>query len=217
MENQNLSRDLINKLTDFLVCNIGEKAKYGITYVMAYKEDTAVCKDGMAIREAIKNEGLKSEEIFRVYEVSNGYIFDMNLNICRKISMLLAEAVAASNGGKSPRGDLIADTPMKRRSKDMTKLAELCKKQYESGKTTFDIALFSRNTVPTINIQGTDRAGNKVSISYDAFALKHWDVAEMSLDILVPKYGIKVSRIAPGEILSSKTGVRFTLTLARAV
>lgn len=215
-----ISKQLIDGLTDFLVVNIESRAKDGITYAMAFKEgDTALIEKCKGIKENVLKEGYGQDQVFRVYEVSNGYIFDMDLSIAKYITKELAKVVAKNNKLVLPTDDLIGDAPEKRRRKDMQKLAKYCKSQYEKGINVFEVALFSRNSVPKITITGSDAANNgrdkSVIVVYNAYAIRHWDIEEVNRNLLVPT-GIRIAKIRPCEILPSKTGVRFELSLDRA-
>ena len=211
-----IPKELYGKLTEFLTVEIESKVLDGITYVLALKNDAD--RENIEKYQRIKESALKSgagpNEVFRVYELSNGYIFDMDLNIAKQITYLLSKKVNQQSGGKTPVGDFIADKPEKRRQEDMKKLAKKCIAQFKEGKKVFDVALFSRNSVPRIQITAKDGAGKDTVITYDAYAVRHWDIEEINAKLLA-KEGIKIARIEPREVLPSKTGVRFTLHLAK--
>lgn len=217
MAEAKLSKTLLDKLTDFLVNNISEKAMDGITYAMCFKDDKDMVEKGKIIKEEAIKSGFNQDEVFRVYEVSNGYIFDMDLKVAKFLTAEISKIVAKETQGKTPQGDLIGNNPEKRRSEDMMGLAKFCKSQYEKGILNFEVALFSRNSVPRIVVQGTDKKGKPVTVTYNAYAIRHWDIEEINQKVLMPKYGIRINRIKPCEIISSKTGVRFEIQLARAM
>lgn len=208
------SNELLNKLTEFLVCEIGAKALDGITYAMVLKDDKQLyerCKD--IKREAIKC-GYANDEVFRIYAVANGYIMDMDLSVAKKITIELSKAVAKANGNETPVGDLIGEGPSKRRKDDMLGLAKHIKKEYDNGKRVIEVALFSRNSVPRIIVNGIGPDGQLLPIKYAAFAIRHWDLENVNANILIPA-GIRIARIEPMEVLPSKTGVSFKLCLEK--
>lgn len=212
-----LSKELVNGLTGFLVTNIESKALDGITYVMAFKNDKELIEDCKHIKEeAIKN-GFNNDQCFRIYELVNGYIFDMDLSVAKFLTKKLYHAVTKDQNGS--HGDLIGDRPEQRRREDMKKLAKYCKSQYEKGIQTFEVALFSRNSVPRIVVSGSEKGpgnkGNGIIAQYNAFAIRHWDIEEINATLLGP-IGLKISKIKPCEILPPKTGVRFEITVTRA-
>lgn len=210
-----LSKKLVDRLTDFQINNIESKALDGITYVMAFKSDTKLINKCKEILEETKSIGCKENEIFRAYELPNGYIFDMDLAISKFIVKKLAEAVAKEQQLDVGDGDIIGNRPEKRRREDMEKLAKYCVEQFKKGETHLEVALFSRNSVPKIMISGTEKGTNKkIMASYRAFAIRHWDIEAVNNQLLATK-GIRISRIKPCEILPSKTGVRFEITLQR--
>ena len=203
-------------LTEFLVCEIGSKALDGITYAMVTKEkkDKDVFQRYMDIRDEVSKCGFGQDEIFRAYELSNGYIFDMDLNIAKKITIKLAQAVQKTNGVAVGDGDLIGDSPEKRRKSDMLGLARFIQQEYNKGKDLVEVALFSRNSVPHIIISGKAPNGNLVTERFNAYAIRHWDIETVNSKLLIPA-GIRIARIEPFEILPSKTGVKFGMYIEK--
>lgn len=206
------SNELLNKLTEFLVCEIGSKALSGITYAMVLKNDKD--KEMYDRYKSIKDEVLKcgyaNDEVFRIYEVGNGYILDMDLSVTKKITYELSKAVAKANNASV--GDLIGDGSSKRRKDDMLGLAKYIKKEYDLGNRVVEVALFSRNSVPRIIVTGVGPNGEILPIKYPAFAVRHFDLESINANILIPA-GIRVARIEPMEILPSKTGVSFKMEI----
>lgn len=212
-----VSKELYGKLTEFLTVEIESKVLDGITYVMTLKNenDRESTESYKKIKDVAIKNGLGQNEAFRVYELSNGYIFDMDLTIAKHIAFLLSKKVNQQTKGQMPVGDFIGEKPEKRRQEDMQKLAKKCLTQFKAGKKVFDVALFSRNSVPRIQITGKDKSGKDAVITYDAYAVRHWDIEEINARLLA-KEGIKIAKIEPCEVIPSKTGVRFTLHLDKA-
>lgn len=210
------SPELLNKLTEFLIFEIGEKAMSGITYALVIKNDKD--KEIYERYKDIKKEAVKcgysNNEVFRIYDVSNGYIFDMDLSVVKKISAELSKSVAKTNNNATPSGDLIGENPSKRRKDDMLGLAKYVKQEYDSGKKVVEVALFSRNSVPRIVITGIGPNKEIVPVKYNAYAIRHWDIEAINANILIPA-GIRISRIEPCEVLPSRTGVRFILHIEK--
>lgn len=210
-----ISKQLINMLSEFLVCDINSKAIGGITYTFTLKneKDKPTYEKYAKIKEEALRCGFGPSEAFRVYEVSNGFIFDMDLSIAKYLTAEISRGVAKQNKGATPVGDLIGDMPEKRRREDMVLLGKHLKSQFKKGKRSVEVALFSKNNVPRIEITGEDKNGKQVAIKYNAYAIRHWDIEDVNAHILIPE-GIKVFKIEPCEILPSKTGVRFILHMA---
>lgn len=209
------SKELLDMMTEFMICEIGARVLDGITYTMLLKNN----KKDMEIYErymTIKREALKCEytndEILRVYEVSNGYIFDMDLRTAKQITAELAKSVAKANGGQTPAGELIKDMPDQRRKRDIVALAKYLKSEYDKGNRQFEVALFSKNTTNRIVINGKGPNGESISLRYNAYAIRHWDIETVNEKFLIPS-GFRVKRIQPCEIFPSKTGVSFIFTL----
>lgn len=209
------STKLINQLSEFLVCEIGGKAIDGITYTMLLsnnKKDMENVARYNVIRQEILNCGFSSDEILRCYEVNNGYIYDLDMNTAKQITIKLSEAVAQANGNATPVGDLIGDAPEQRRKRDMVALGKYIKNAYDSGYKEVFVALFNKNTTDRIMVTGSDKNGKRLAVSYKAYAIRHWDIEQVNTQILMPA-GIKIAAIQPCEILPYKTGVSFKFTL----
>ena len=211
-----VSKEMMNMLTEFLICEIGSKALDGITYTLITKDDKDKEKYNhyKAIRDEVTRCGYGTDEIFRVYEVSNGYIFDMDLSIAKKITAKLAIAVQKTNGVNVGNGDLIGDSPEKRRKADMIGLAKYVKHEWDEGNQMTTLALFSKNSVPYIVISAKTPKGEFISERFNAYAVRHWDIETVNARLLIPE-GIRISKIEPCEILPSKTGVKFNIYIER--
>lgn len=204
------SKEMMNMLTEFLICEIGSKALDGITYALVLKDDKDKdkYKRYLSIRDEVTKCGFGNDEIFRVYEISNGYIFDMDLNIAKRITTKLAQAVQRTSGIDVGDGELIGDSPEKRRKSDMLGLARFVKQEWDSGRNMAVLALFSRNSVPHIVISGKTPKGEYVTEKFNAYAVRHWDIETINAKMLIPA-GIRIAKIEPFEVLPSKTGIKF--------
>lgn len=207
-------KEINNLLTEFLICEIGRKALDGITYTMVVRknENKDIIDRYMAIANKVREHGYKADEIFRVFEVSNGYIFDMDLNTAKKITSTLAKAVGNTDGVTISNPDLIGDKPEVRRKRDMMGLAKYVKDRFDSGSDEVEVALFSRNSIPRITITGKDTRNNLITVKYNAYAIRHWDIETINLKILIPA-GIRIARLEPYDIMPRGNGVRFKLYL----
>ena len=203
-----IKSETLEKLNDFLVTNIESKVLEGITYALAIEGDSLVEK-GKDIKTSVLADGFDKNELFRVFKVSNGYVFDMDMSVAKFIT----QTIASHMGDRIPQEqDIIGSLPEKRRQEDMIALAKYCKSQHSKGVNKLEVALFSRNIVPKIVITGKDSRGKDVVASYNAYAIRHWDIDEVNNKYLSP-YGIAITSIKPCEVLPSRTGVRFELTL----
>ncbi len=213
----NLSKALINGLSELLTLDIQSRALSGITYTMLFKDDKdrELVKKYMKLREEATNCGFGQNEVFRVYEVSNGYIFDMDLSITKHLTAELSKVVAKGNGGKTPVGDLIGNSPEIRRKEDMEMLAKHLESQFKKGQKELEVALFSRNRVPHIIYTGTNSNKEQVMVKLNGYAIRHWDIEEINTKALIPA-GIRITKIEPCEIVPPKTGVRFIIHMAKA-
>ncbi len=222
-----MTREALDRLTDFVVNNIGSKSLDGITYAMALKEqDKELIAKCMLVREELKKAGFDKDEVFRVYELENGYIFDTDIAIVKQVtkqivkSLIRSGEMTAETVAQMNEDEMFTKGPEKRRMADMQALANFVVKKYKEGIGNVEVALFSRNSVQKIVITGSaqsknsDYAKKDVVVQYSAFAIRHWDIAEIN-ERLLYKHGIRIDRITPCEVIPSKTGVRFKLSLSK--
>lgn len=207
------SKNLLDLLTEFMVCEVGSKALDGITYTMLLKnnKDKEEIDRYMNIKHEAAKCGYTNNEVFRVYEITNGYIFDMDIATAKQITAEIVRTLNKNNAGIQ-NTDLINNLPEKRRKKDMVALSKFLKEEYDKGKRQVEVALFSKNSTNRIILNGKNSSGEAIAVKYNAYAIRHWDIELINEKLLIPA-GFRVSRIQPCEILPSKTGVSFVFTL----
>lgn len=202
----------------FLVESIGEKAYDGITYALLNKsseEDKNKIVEYNDIRKQIEEQGMESSQFIQALQVPNGVIFDLNIIVAKEITHEVAKMVGQATGGKLGGDvDLINDGPLKRREEDIEELARYLARQAKEGKNTVEIALFSRNFTNKIVYTAKDKSGKDIQVKLHAYAVRHWDIPVISNRLM--SMGYKITGAKAGEILPSKTGVRFTISLAKA-
>lgn len=209
------SKMLLNMLTEFVVCEIKSSAIDGITYTLVISNETSKIERYMQIRKEADKCGFARDQVFRVYEVCNGYVFDMDLGIVKNILNNLIKAVEQTDGVSFNNADIFGDGPEARRKSDMMALARYAKSVYDSGTSKFEVALFNRNKTPRIIIStvvGTVSQKEYIAVKYRAYALRHWDIETVNRELLIPA-GIRIYRIEPKEILPTKTGMVFLMNI----
>ena len=151
-----MSKKLEEMLTEFMLVEIGSKAMDGITYTLLTKtpKDKDDVKRYNEIQKEVANCGFTNNTTFRTYELCNGYIFDMDLDMARKITTRIARGLAKSDPSIRDYVNLLGDLPQKRRTKDLINLSKYVIQQYEEGREQIEVALFSRNATGKINIVG---------------------------------------------------------------
>lgn len=210
-----LSKELMDYLSEFTVCEIKSRVLDGITYTMLLKdnkEDDILYNRYMRIVEEARKCGYDSNQIMRVYNLSNGYIFDVDLSIVREITAELAKSVAKANNGQTPITDMINDMPEQRRKRDLSELAKYLKNEFDHGNTDVEVALFSKNCTNKIVCTCKGPNGEAISLRYNAYAIRHWDIESLNENYLIPA-GFRVKIVQPCEILPRKQGVVFELVL----
>ena len=208
MGNKEDIKVLKGKLADFIVDYVGAKVQDGITYSLKINDKNNIGKidELMQLRKELTAAGVAETDVFRVYGVSNGYIFDVDLGTARDLIAKMAKGLAGVDG------DLIGNMPNERRDADIKRLAKSIVKAAKNGSKSLEIAMFSRNSVPRITISGKDSAGANKLLTFDAYAVRHWDIDEVNR--LTLPHCARVTKIDTHEILPSETGLRVVLHLA---
>lgn len=211
----NLSEEALSSLRRFYNSEIADAIVRGVTYGITLKSDSAKNADYLEIKQRLKDEGFGNSDILRVYELCNGYIFDMDIRMCQKMAVDLLRSTMSPDE-KLSQNDILSlkDKPAERFREDMKKLADRCISELNQGYTEVDVALFSKNNTNKIQFNGRLESGKPMLFTYPAYCIRHTDIEELNRTYLIPK-GAKISKIQLCEILPTKTGVRFKLWLER--
>lgn len=210
-----MSDELKTSLRTFFNVEVGSGIVRGSSYALVFNEDEAKVHAYLDIQQKIKDEGLNASDVLRVFQLCNGYIFDMNLRLAQKFTVdLLRDDTTVDE--KLTDNDIltIRDTPRIRMEKDMKRLTKRCIEVLEKGKTDLDVALFSRIDSPQIRFNAKLDTGKAVQFTYDAYALRHTDLEATNKTYMIPK-GIRVAKIQPCELLPTRSGVKFKLWIER--
>lgn len=210
-----VTNELLERVKPFYVNEIRDRVLDGMTYCLLLNDtDSLKIQNYLDMKEFIKSEGYSDTDILRAFSISNGYIFDMNLAVAQRIATgLLKSAYEEYNKDVDFIQELKA-SPINRRTADMTRLANKCLKVIgDGGRNEFYVALYSRNSGPYIKLNAMHN-NKPVTVTYDSYALRHFDLTDINSDYLCSK-GIRISKIEPCDILSSKTGVKFRIVLER--
>lgn len=214
---EKLSKEVVEGLTDVMLNVIGGRAYDGITYSMyngSAENDKKVVEQVNAIRKAIQDEGFEPNNFIKLIKAPNGVIFDMDLQVSKEINNALAQIVAKKEGNpKIAQIDLTGNGPDLRRKKDSLLLAKYLMSQCDKGNKVLSVALFSKNFVPKIVYAAKDPRGKDVKVTINAFAIRYWDIASVN-ELLLQK-GYRIVNVKIGEILPTKTGVRFEIQVTK--
>lgn len=211
------SNKLKSELSEFLLNELGSKVLDGITYTMLTKSPND--KEDFERYNLIRREatlcGYDNDQVFRIVELQNGYIFDMDMSTAGHIISALSKPLINQEGLRGNIFDVVGTKPAEIRGREMTRLAKLLVDNLEEkGMTETKIALFNRNSSNRVMVSARTENNEQVVIPYKAFKIRHWDLAFMNKRLLVPR-GYKITKMQPCEVLPSKTGVSFILTLEK--
>ena len=216
-----LPEDLANGLMDFFSEEISDNIFAGVTYGLVFKDKMTQAKVAKytELKQKILECEMNTQDKLRMFEVCNGYIFDLGVRTAQIIALDLIRSTY-KDGEEISKNDVlrIKDLPVQRRRAELERLANKCIKIMNDNRTSQSeeivIALYSRNTSNTVKVTGELENGQKVRFTYDAYKLKHTDLDELNKQFLV-KRRIKVASIQACEILPPRTGVKFKLKIER--
>ena len=216
--NKTLSQITLNKITEIVCADIGSKILDGATYVILSnnKSNRTKIERYLQVRRDIDQEGFGANEVLRVYELPNGYIFDVDMSIAKTITASLAEMLSKTNDDVKLIRKLVDIKPYERYNRDCESLANLCLKNFKKGIRKFDIALYSRINHNVIKVTATDNEGRSGVISFPAFAVRMTDLTEINSKYLVEK-GIRIASVEACEIVGSNSGLRVIIMLGERV
>lgn len=216
---------MIEKLDDkikdglmlFLIHSIGGKSYDGITYALltsSTEEEKKKIASCNTIRKALEESGIEAAQVLQALKVPNGVIFDLNIGVMKELTFELAKEIGQASGGAiGGEIDLINDGPIRRREADIREMVKYLASRGNDGVSNVEIALFSRNSTRRIVYTAKDKQGRDVQVKMNAYAVRHWDIPTISNNLM--ELGYKITGAKAGEILPSKTGVRFTIQLAK--
>lgn len=216
----NFTVSLLEKISAFYVQQIGGKGLRGISYAFLMKDserDMRALNNYMMIKQEAKQCGYNDNEVFRIAEVPNGYILDTDLSILKKINTQIAKGIAKQENDGTTVKDILGIAPEKRRKADFARLAkDVSTGYFKNKKDTFEVALFNRNDSNKARMQCKGLKGEDLCIEFKAYAIRHWDINTINLELL-SKEGIKIYSVVMKEILPSGNGVRAELGVDRII
>lgn len=208
-----MSKELRNRIDEFILAEIGSKAVSGITFVSKVKEDRNrdEINKYISLRKAADDEGFKSDELFRTFEVANGYTFDVDLGIVlgtlRSINNMINAAEEKEESQQT--ASYVHDIPISERKEEIKRLAEYIIENAGEGK--LNVALYS--TVLTDSIEYVCSGGSgKYKAEIEAFRVSDNDFEVMNKSLLVPN-GYMVESISRRYILPHESGVAVELVV----
>lgn len=219
-----MSKELMDMLAGYVTGEIGGKALNGVTYAFEIKrtdkKDLAVSKVNQKyekyslVLEELRKCGFGEGEIFRIIEVANGYIFDIDIDMLGQIVEQIYKGLDKVNGDEKEYDKAFY---MRMRKIHLARLAKYCKMVYdkesvEGAPVTVEIALYNRNSVPQVVLCGKLDKKEYAKIAYEAFMLSHDDIECANREALID-VGLRVTDVRIYEILPNEMGVRASITV----
>lgn len=207
------SKELRDMLTEFIVAEIGSKGVEGVTYALKIKNDknAETIERYIDIRREADKCGYDSNEVFRVNEVSNGYIFDMDMKAMTQLLVKLANSACTIAGKHSDMVQSVYTEPKEIRVGEIVRLGKYIETSDKSPSGKCTVALYNRNV--SGKIRYTPITDGKPSMcSIDAFIIRAHDMKTVNEKALTDsKY--KIRTVSPLYILPLENGVVTELEL----
>lgn len=206
------SDKLTKMLTGFIVAEIGTDGLDGITYCMKIKNsrNAQEYNQYLEIREEANKCGYDKDEVFRVHELVNGYVFDIDMSTMVKVLMDVARATVDVTGKNKELLSKVYREPEAVRKREVKRLANAILKKIEAGENSIDVALFNKNSTDKAGVTVDTPDGKSQYVYLNAYALRHWDIKVLNEQLLM-KRGYRVARVIPKYVLSSENGIHTTL------
>ena len=209
-----LSKKLMNLLSEFIVRELGAKVLQGVTYSFFTKDDAEseeLYNHYMKIKDEAISCGFSSDEVIRSYTVSNGYIIDVDLKYAKEVLIEVSKAIAVANGEET-YVDRVGQKPEERRQSDFKHMAKFLKKSFDEGNLEVEVVLFSKVCANRTAVTGVGPRGETIMVRYNAYALRVEDIEAMNELMLIPA-GFRVSTVQACEILPNSQGCVFILRM----
>lgn len=202
--------ELYRKLTGFFKQYIGSRGLYGVNYAVFFKEDMASIKACAELKEEIKSYGYTDDQVFRVCQVSNGFVFDMDRAILDSVINEITET--ATEARESNQKPSITPTAQGVYTGEVTKLAKQCRSALDKGYEEVEVAIYSLSDTPQIILPCLDENNEPIFMYYNAYMLTLWDLVVAQQTIFLD-LGLQILKAEICEILPHKKGVRVILHL----
>lgn len=210
---KSMSKELQSMVTGFVVSEISSRALDGITY--AIKDyNNSDCEDYIKIREEADKCGYDSDELFQVIEVSNGYIFDLDLGVTKKVSMDLVKASCNITGKHKDLVGILDVKVEQRRKRDTERLAKEILRTAKEGKSEVKVALYSNHNSDYIRILAKKENGEREYVNFKAYALRFSDIRSLNEEIL-SKSGYRISSVQSEYIIPRNKALLTTLEIQK--
>lgn len=201
-----LNKEVIDLIAPIVANDIGVKVLDGINWALVNNRHVNKQKKYGEIRAQLNNMGFKPTEVFRVFSVPNGVVYDFDKVVLKSLVSEFVKDV--------PDGDCavkrINSAYSKRRYADMQRLADYVVAQAQEGQKEALVALFSKTNNFEIKFHTRKEGTKRKAYSLPAFAIRHWDLQELNVDYIIPR-GYLVEKIEIVEILPAENGISFML------
>lgn len=209
-----LNGDLLSKFADLLCTEIGSSVLDGVHWISlkASNENRNVIDRAIQLRRDLDALNKSPKEFLEVKKISNGYICDLDMNLCFHLFELLLKA--SNTDEFNSLLSQIPEKPTKIRELHKLELAKFCYMSFVKKKLdTIDVCLYNSDIVDKTSVSAVVSSGERVFIQYPSYKLSLSDLASVNDKHLRGK-GMRISSSKICEILGNSVRVRLTLDKA---
>lgn len=209
-----ISDTLTGYLTDFFNNEIGSDILNGVTYAIVSDTEKVKIDKYMNIRNHAKAEGFGEKEFIKGFELCNGYLFDMNSQLAKKLAIKTINNTLKENE-KLDQNTILAvnQLPKEAKESELKRLANYVLREADKGNTEIYVALYSKNSSGLIKYRALVN-NKKVFIQYSAYKVRVEELESLNKAFLIKK-GVKIDQIQACEILPTCTGIKFKLVIKK--
>lgn len=204
-----ITPELKNMITEFVVREIGSKGLHGVTYATLINRDGKSETEYLRVAELAVECGYTEGELFEAFEVDNGYIYNLDMQVMNQVLIEIAKNAVKVTGKHDDKVKTVYNMPVESVKKEEERLARLIEGEVKNGNNSAVIVLYSRNKGGTASFTA-DEGGSKKFIRVKAFMLRHKDLNEINTKYLSRK-GIVITKIELHQIIPSQNGVIATV------
>lgn len=214
-----ITKDILKIVEPLFMDEIGSSILDGITYAVLANNDTNKIRINRYknMIESLKESsiGSNSSEIVKAFKLCNGYVFDLNIAIAKKLAMdMIMESYRDYGVDFKPTSDIVTNMNTKPNDAviaELKRLSEFCVKSFHKGNKEIYVILYNRS--PRRKITYTSKyKGQSIQSTYDSFSVRHFDLAKINENYLFNK-GVRIAKVEPCEVLHKSSGVKYRLVL----
>ena len=205
-----ISGDILNMFADIVCTEIASRLLDGVHWVVLNNSirNKNTIERILQLRRELDAKGYPSNSIVEVIKLSNGYLFNLDIDECYIVFEMLLN-YSNTNEFDSLLG-LIPNKPNKVLEQNKLNLAKLCYHRFiKKQKDELDVCLYSTNDYSKIIVSAVTSSNDRIVITYNAFKVTLKDLDDINKKYLAER-GMRISSSVIMEIVDGCVRVRLT-------